>query len=198
MTGFHDFFIDSKLDQIHGWKEESVELNAVVLEASEWGELKRKINQNRGKADILAFEGGDEKLNRKAVEEPRLDVLLHPEKNREHSGLNHVLAEKAAENYVAIGLDFSYLYHSSRRDLVMKDWRKNIKLLEKYDAPYIITTRARKSYQLRAPRDLASLINELGGSGQKAVKQTPSKILERIKKRESSDFLGPGIEEVED
>lgn len=198
MTGFHDFFINSNLEQFHDWKEESARLNAVVLDASSWGELKRKITQNREKADILAFKGGDEKLNRKAIEEPRLDVLLHPEKNREHSGLNHILAEKAAENYVAIGLDFSYLYHSSRRDLVMKDWRKNINLLEKYNAPYIITTRAQKSYQLRAPRDLASLINELGGSGQKAVKETPSKILERIKKRKNPDFVNPGVDEVKE
>lgn len=196
MTDFHDFFINSEIDELHNWSRQATELNTVILEASDWGELKRKIGENRKEADILAFRGGDEELNRKAVEEPRLDILLHPEKNRENSGLNHILAEKAAENSVAIGFDFSYLYGSSRRDLVMKDWRKNLKLLEKYDAPYITTTRASKLDEIRAPRDLAALINELGGKGLKSVKDAPSEILERVEKRNSDEFVRPGVEEV--
>lgn len=78
----------------------------------------------------------------------------------------------------------------------MKDWRKNLKLLEKYDAPYITTTRASKLDEIRAPRDLAALINELGGKGLKSVKDAPSEILERVEKRNSDEFVRPGVEEV--
>lgn len=197
MTEFHDFFTNSKIDDLHGWSRRATEVNTVVLEASDWGELKKKIGENREDADILAFKGGDEELNRKAVEEHRLDILLHPEKNRENSGLNHVLAEKAAENFVAIAFDFSYLYNSKRRNLVMKDWRKNLKLLEKYDAPYLITTSASNSQDIRAPRDLSALIDELGGEGLKAVKETSKKLLELVEKRNEDGFVRPGVEEVE-
>lgn len=198
MAEFHDFFINSEVDELYGWSCRATQLNTVILEASYWGELKRKIGEHRKEADILAFKGGDEELNRKAVEEPRLDILLYPEKNRENSGLNHILAEKAAENYVAIGFDFSYLHNSKRKDLVMKDWRKNLKLLEKYDAPYILTTNASEPEEIRAPRDLAAVINELGGEGLKAVKETPSDMLETVEKRESDEFIGAGVEEVEE
>ena len=197
MTEFHDFLINSDLEELNGWSHEATQQDTVILEASEWGELKRKIGEHRKEADILAFKGGDEKLNRKAVEETRLDILLHPDKNRDNSGLNHILAEKAAENNVIVAFDFSQLYRSKRRDLVMKDWRKNIKLLEKYDAPYLITTNASKSDQLRAPRDLAALIDELNGEGLKAVKEVPSQLLDEVEKRNSESYIRPGVEEVE-
>jgi len=198
MAEFHDFLINSELEELSGWSPEATQLDTVILGASGWGELKRKIGNHRKEADLLIFKGGNEKLNRKAVEEPRLDMLLHPERNRENSGLNHILAEKAAENNVAIVLDFKFLYNSSRRDLVLKDWRKNLKLLEKYDAPYIITTNASKTSEIRAPRDLAALIDELGGSGLKAVKDTPAKILKLVEKRSSGEFIRPGVEEVDE
>jgi len=197
MSKFHDFLISSNLEELNGWSHRATELDTVILEASDWGELKRKIGENRKEADLLVFEGGDEELNRKAVEESRIDILLHPEKNRENSGLNHILAEKAAENSVAIGFDFKYLYNSNRRDLVLKDWRKNLKLLEKYDAPYIMTTKASKESELRAPRDLSALIDELGGKGLKAVKETPGGILALVEKRNSEGFVRPGVEEVD-
>jgi ribonuclease P/MRP protein subunit RPP1 len=184
MPRFYDLCIQNKSEEVTskmeelGW--ETPEIETVFLEADDWGELKRKIGENREKADVLVFRGGDEKLNRKAVEDSRMDVLLHPEKGRKDSGFNHVLAKEASKNQVALGLDFKMLDTSNKtRSHIFRHWQRNLMLCEKYDAPYIITSSAKEKYDLRAPRDLASVIDSLGYKGKKAVSEYPKNIVER-------------------
>lgn len=199
---FHDLCLKntsetvcSKAQEI-GWNTTNCTVNTVFLEADNWGELKRKIRENREDADVLAFRGGDEELNRNACESSKLDILLHPEKNRKDSGLNHVMAEAAAENSVAIGLDFTQLKNSGKKRMhLLAHWRKNLKLCEKYDTSYLVTTGAEKKHQLRGPRELKALIDSIGYSGRKAVSETPEGILERAEKSKSEKNVRPGVEE---
>jgi ribonuclease P/MRP protein subunit RPP1 len=183
MPRFYDLCIQNKSEEVTskmeelGW--ETPKLETVFLEADDWGELKRKIERNQ-EANVLVFKGGDEKLNRKAVEDSRMDILLHPEKGRKDSGFNHVLAKEASRNNVALGLDFKMLDTSNKtRSHIFRHWQRNLMLCEKYDAPYIVTSSAEEKYDLRAPRDLASIINSLGYTGKKAVSDHPEKIINR-------------------
>ncbi len=195
--GFHDFLINFQPENTLGWSQQSIDSKTTLLQEENWGELKKQIQQKSSGAEVLVYLGGKNKLNRKAVEDSRIDILLHPEHHRNDSGLNHVLVKEAAKNNVSIGMDFSKLYSAERKDKVMADWRKNLKLCEKYGAPYIITTNASEKRELRAPRDLAALVTVLDGNGIKAVKHRPKKILERVEKHKSGRFVGSGIEEVE-
>lgn len=184
MPDFYDLCIENKSEDITslmdelGWNTERI-IQADFLEAHEWGELKRKISEHNSESGLIIFKGGNEELNRKAVEDSRVDILLHPEKGRKDSGINHVTAKKASENNVAIGLDFKQLNTTNKkRSHIFRHWRRNMKLCEKYGADYLITTRAKEIYDLRSPRDLENLINSLGYNGKKAVSKTPSKIIE--------------------
>lgn len=178
-----------------GWTATSCEFNTVFLEANDWGELKKKIKDNRDEADVLVFKGGDAELNRKAAEDTRIDVILHPEKDRKDSGIDHVIAEKAAKNKVAIGFDLKQLKGSRKSQThILTAWRKNLKLCKKYDTPYIITTGATSKFELRAPRDLASVIGSLGFKGKEAVLKHPRKMLERAEKVNEEGFIRPGEE----
>ncbi|QKQ98033.1 hypothetical protein GKQ38_00645 [Candidatus Nanohaloarchaea archaeon] len=202
MSQFHELCLKnsseklcSKAEEI-GWNTTNCRVNTVFIQADGWGELKRKIREKRENADILVFEGGDEELNRKACESSRIDVLLHPEKGRKDSGLNHIMAEEAAENNVAIGLDFAQLDDSGKKRVhVLSHWRRNLKLCEKYGAQYLITTGAEQVHQLRAPRELRALIDSIGYSGQEAVSGTPEKILREVEKASSDKNIRPGVEE---
>lgn len=176
-----------------GWEATNCNLETVFLEADEWGELKRKIGEERNSADVLIFRGGDEQLNRKAAEDSRVDILLHPEKGRKDSGINHVVAKEAAKNSVAIGFDLRMLDASSKtRSHILRHWSRNLMLCDKYDAPYVITSGAGDRYELRAPRDLASIIDSLGYDGSKAVSEYPEKILERSRLVNEDGFVRPG------
>jgi RNase P/RNase MRP subunit p30 len=105
------------------------------------------------------------------------------------------MAEAAADNNVAIGLDFTQLEEQGKSRMhTLAHWRKNLKLCEKYDTPYLITTGAEEKHQLRGPRELKSLIDSLDYSGRKAVSETPKKILEKAEKSKSEENVRLGVE----
>lgn len=205
MTKFYDLCLRETSEDIKqladelGWTATNCEFETVFLEAEDWGELKQKINQSRGDCDILVFKGGDEELNRKAAGDTRIDVLLHPEKGRKDSGIDHVVAKEAAENRVAIGFDLSQLMtNNKQRTHLLSHWRRNLKLCEKYGTPYILTTGASDKLELRAPRDLASIIDSLGYNGKKAVSHYPARILERAEKVGEEGYVRSGVEVEEE
>jgi ribonuclease P/MRP protein subunit RPP1 len=201
MTSFHDFFINPELkDRAEelGWSGESIGAAVKVLEADDWGELKQKIQENREDYDILAFRGGDHELNRKAFSTPEMDVVLHPEKGRKDPGMNHIDAERASENNVAVGFTLKNIPEDGKRQSqTLSKWRRNLKLCEKYDTPYIITTEAEKRSDIRKPRDLAAVIKSLGGKELKSVKKFPGEMLEENRKAENSKTGKAGVELVE-
>lgn len=201
MPASHDFFISENLrDKAEelSWDAESLDASVEILEADDWGELKQKIDSARENYDILAFRGGNHKLNRKAFSEPRMDVVLHPGKDRKDSSMNHVDAKKAAENDVAIGFSLREIPENRKRQSqILAKWRRNLKVCKKYNAPYLITTEARKLSDLRAPRDLAAIISSLGYDGKNAVSEFPEKILKKNLKAQSDSQIRPGHEVVE-
>lgn len=177
------------------WTATSCDLKTVFIEADDWGDLKRKIGENREDAAVLVFRGGDEELNRKAAGDTRIDILLHPERGRKDSGIDHVIAEEAAENRVAIGFDLRQLFGSDKAQThVLRHWSRNLKLCEKYGTPYVITSGASNRHQLRAPRELAAVINSLGFDGKAAVSENPAEIVERTQRAREEGFVRPGVE----
>jgi ribonuclease P/MRP protein subunit RPP1 len=205
MTDFHELCLrDTSKDMEQfseelGWESTNCRYETVFLEADDWGELKRKIGEKRSRCDVLVFRGGDEELNRKAAEDPRVDVLLHPEKGRKDSGIDHVVAEAASENHVAIGFDLQQLLADGKKQThILSHWRRNLKLCDKYDAPYIITSHAGEKLDMRAPRELKALIDSLGYDGKKAVSDHPAAVIERAKKARDGSVVRPGVELEED
>ena len=73
------------------------------------GDLKKKVQKSRKNADIIMVRGGDLKINRAACEERSIDILSQPYRSRRDTGINHVLAKKAAENNVAIEINLKNL-----------------------------------------------------------------------------------------
>lgn len=198
MLRFYDLCVRKKSEEVNGKMQElgwniNPDLETVFLEADNWGELKRKIGETRDEADVLVFKGGNEKLNRKACEDSRIDILLHPEKGRKDSGFNHVMAKEASKNKVAVGLDFSMIAEASNktRSHLLRHWQRNLMLCNKYNAPYVIITGAEDKFGLRAPRDLASIIDSLGYNGKKAVSEYPEKVVERSERVQKDNFVRP-------
>jgi len=199
MTEFYDLCLRETSKEVQelaeelGWTATNCEFNTVFINADNWGELKKKIKHNRDDADVLVFEGGDVQLNRKAAEDTRVDVLLHPEKGQKDSGIDHVIAEEAAKNNVAIGFDLQQLMKNEKQQThKLTAWRKNLSLCEKYDTPFIITSGAQEKLDLRPPRELAAIIKSLDFKDNKAVSKHPKKILERSERVNEEGFIRPG------
>lgn len=191
-----DLCIKKKSEEVNhkaqelGWKDPE-SYSTCFINAENWGELKKKIQRNREKHHVLVFLGGDEQLNRKATSDPRIDILLHPEKNRKDSGLDRTAVKQASENNVVIGFDFSQLLVSPKKKVqILSKWRKNLRLCEKHDTKYLITTSAKEKYDLRAPRDLKSIIDSIGYSGREAIEIHEKILSKNLDKPESPSEEG--------
>ena len=120
--------------------------------------MKSLITKARSKVDILAVCGGNLDINRIAVENPVVDILLNPEFSRRDSGLDEVMVKLAAKNHVAIEFNFRTILHtySKVRSHILSHMRHNWTLVKRMDAPFIITSSANNVWDMRTGRELAS------------------------------------------
>jgi len=167
----------------------------VEIEAKNQEDLKKQVQKFRKKADVILVHGGDLKINRAATEDPRVDILSHPYRSRFDSGINHVLAVKAAENSVAIEINLKYflLTRPNQQYRVLNQFQQIMKLHRKYEVPVIITSDTSSFYGLRNPRDIMALAACFGMTKDEAfnaLSKTPQEIIYRNKIRD--DVIVPG------
>lgn len=171
----------------------------VEIEAKNQVDLKKKVQKFRKKADVILVHGGDLKINRAATEDPRIDILSHPYRTRLDSGINHVLAVKAAENRVAMELNLKYflLTRPNQRYRVLNQFRQLVKLHHHYHFPVIISSDASSPYDLRHPQDVVALAACFGMTKEEAsdaLSKTPLEIIERNNIRD--EVIIPGVKLV--
>lgn len=187
MPKFHDLGTRNSSEEFTakaeelGWDTTAANYDIERLDGTDWGELKKDIQ--RSNSDILIYEGGDGELHRKVAEHGKVDVIMSPDEGRKDSGIDHVIAKECAENDIAIGFEMRRLFTSEKqRSHILKHWRRNLKLCEKYDAMKLLTTGAEELNQLRAPQDTASLIESLGFKGKEAISDHPQNIIEEVRR----------------
>ncbi len=162
-------------------------VSGVEIKAQNVGELKKKIALYRRTATVLSVHGGNDKINRAACRDERVDVLMHPEHGR-HNGLNQVTAKLATRNGVAIGFSLSYFWKTDgiRRARLLAFQRKNISLCKKFGTDIVITSDACSHYDLRAPRELkalAKLVLLENDDAEAAISSVPFNIVQRRSSR---------------
>ena len=113
-----------------------------LIKTNNVNELISKINNAK---DLVIVEGGSDTINRLALENKKVNVLLSPEKGREkdfihyrNSGLNQVLCNLAHKNDIAIGFDFNNALNAQNKDEVLGRMMQNIRLCRKYKARMLI------------------------------------------------------------
>ena len=163
-------------------------------------DLRRKVQKSRKKADVIIIRGGDLKVNRAACEDKRVDILSQPYRSRRDSGINHILARKAAENSVAIEINLKTLLKTSLRYRyrVLSQFRHVIELQRKFKFPLIITSNAISKYDLITPQDITALSKCFQMSFEEsfdAISKTPQKIIEINDLRDS--YVVEGVRIVE-
>jgi len=154
--------------------------------------LRQIVQKHRANVCVLSVHGGNEKINRAALESPLVDILAHPGER-----LNQVLMRFAAENRVAIefNLDSIIKLRGRERVRVLAIFRHNLKLARKYDAPMILTSNAQSVYDLRAPREMIALASVFGMTEEEGVFAL-SAVPEEILRRRSDNWIMEGVEVV--
>jgi len=151
--------------------------------------------------DILLARGGNTRLNAAAVSTPGVQILTHPEFEREDPGLNHVLVKEAAKNGVAIEINLREVLIASKRTRVkvLENIARNVMLAKKFHTPLVICSGAVSHWMMRDPQVLVSLAVELGLSikeAKNAIIEVPRRIVEQAKKRRDGKLIMEGVEVV--
>jgi len=170
------------------------------FEARDLKELRVLTNKRRS-FDILLVRGGDLELNRAACETPEVDILTHPEYQRNDPGLDHVCMKFAAKNKVAIEMNFREILISNKatRAKIMYNIKHNIEVAKKYHAPVILCSGAISHWELRSPECLISMATQLGlelKDAKKSISEVPENIIKRVKERKSKKWVMPGVKVV--
>ncbi|MFH0928880.1 MAG: RNase P subunit p30 family protein [Candidatus Aenigmatarchaeota archaeon] len=201
-----DYESKEKLEElINKIRELETELEVypgVLIKADNVSDLKEKITKVREKALIVIVAGGSYEINRAACDDPRVDILAHPELGRIDSGLDEVCMQAAMRNNVAIQINFREILESFRkqRSYVLNHIEKNMSLAEHFRTPVLICSGAQSIWGMRAPRELVSVANVLGLDISKAflgMTTVPQEMVENNKKTLEGKKITEGVEIVE-
>ncbi|HTX61455.1 MAG TPA: RNase P subunit p30 family protein [Methanobacterium sp.] len=168
----------------------------VLIKARNPEDMRQKVKKFRSEAQVIMIHGGDQRINRSACEDPRVDIISNPYYNRRDCGINHVMARKAAQNQVAIELNIKHLSRTSShlQYRILNYYREIVKLKRKFNFPLIITSDAQSIFDLHSPLDLIALSRCFGMEQEEAISalsETPQNIIEKSNMR--NDVVVDGV-----
>lgn len=138
-------------------------ISGVEIRADSVEQLHGLTGKYQGDVDVVLVHGGDSSINSAASGMEAVDVLCHPLRGRDWN-FNHVLARRAAENSVAVEFNLSDVLRESGgvRVNALRDTRLLLKLVRKYDTPYVVSADPYTHHEIRAPRELEALLELIG------------------------------------
>ncbi|MBI3413631.1 MAG: hypothetical protein HY051_06180 [Candidatus Aenigmarchaeota archaeon] len=170
-------------------------VKAAEIKVNTPNELDKMLDRIRKKIELVIVRGGDVEVNRAAVSTNQVDVLSHPEMQRNDSGIDPVIAKAAADNAVCIELNFRQVLDSYRKSRVhtIAHMRQNLKLANKYGFPIAITSGAYSKWELRAPRELAAFGVGVGMKLEDAFKSLEALRIDANRQKLGRDWVMPGV-----
>jgi len=176
-------------------------VSCVIIKADNANDVDKIARKIRNKVEVLMVHGGDYDVNRAACESSLIDVLCHPELGRKDSGMDHICMRAAAENNVAIEINFREILESYKRKriYVLSAIKKNVKLAKKYGTKIVTTSGAVNKWGLRSCRDLVAFAYLLGldlGEAIATTSTTPEEII-RVNRQKLAGKAWEGVSVAE-
>lgn len=154
------------------------------------------VGNYRPECELLLVRGGTDALNRFAAEQDRVDVLARPFSG--DGDVNHVVVEAAKAHGVRLEFDLGPVLRTEGGARVqhLRKLRKLRELVDHYDAPFVVSATPTSHLELRAPRELVALGEQLGvpADDVRAGLAEWKRIAERNRERRSESFISPGVE----
>ncbi|WP_418284929.1 RNase P subunit p30 family protein [Halorubrum sp. DTA46] len=170
-------------------------VDAVEIDVDDATSASGAVGNYRPDHTVVCLVGGDDTLNRFAVEEPRIDVLARP--MRGSGDFNHVLAKAARDNGVHVEFDLGPLLRATggKRVRALADLRKLREIVTYYDAPHVVSANAASHLATRAPRELVAAAETVGFDPEwvRDGLRAWGEIAARNRDRRSEAFIEPGV-----
>jgi ribonuclease P/MRP protein subunit RPP1 len=171
-------------------------VDAVEIDTDDPTVLAGTLGSERSERTLVIVRGGDERINRQAVEDPRVDVLAAP--MQRGGDVNHVLAAAAARNDVHLEFDLGPVLGATggRRVRALSGLRKLREIVADADAPFVVTANPHSHLQLRAPRELRALGSVIGFQAEtiETGLEAWGHLAARNRERRSANTVEPGVE----
>ncbi|MFP8958810.1 RNase P subunit p30 family protein [Natrialbaceae archaeon A-CW3] len=171
-------------------------VDGVEVRADDPHQASGSVGNYRPQYTILAIHGGTNAINRFAVETDKVDVLAHPMAGS--GDVNHVLVKAAVENGVRLEFSFANVLRATggRRVRAIQSLRKLRELVTYYDAPYVVSADPHGPLELRGPRELCALGEELGFDREWITDglEEWGRLANRNRRIQSDSFIEPGVE----
>lgn len=168
-------------------------VDGVEVRADDPSRASGYVGNYRTEKTLVCVHGGDERINRFAVEQPAVDVLAHP-----GGAFNHVLAKAAAKNSVRVEFSLRDVLRSQGGERVqaLQHLRKLRELVTTFDVPYVVSGDPRSHLQLRAPRELTALGEQIGFTTAEIETGLAEwqRLAERNRTRQAASFVEPGVQ----
>jgi RNase P/RNase MRP subunit p30 len=141
-----------------------------LIESNE-KEARKIIEGLKGKNKIFALMGGDNALNRRAIETLRINYLVSPEKGKRKdslkqrdSGLNHVLVRECVKKNISILLDFNDILKLTGKERARRISKimQNIVICRKANCNIKIASLAINSDEIILPRERIDFGKSIG------------------------------------
>ena len=138
-----------------------------MISTSNREQARKEIKKLNSENKPIIIKTQDDSFNRKILEYGKFDILLFPPSNKQYkdkakqldSGLNHVLAEIATKDKIAIGFDLEEIRNLKREEKakILARIKQNIKICRKAKTSLVLL-----NYQDK--KDAFSLLISLGAS----------------------------------
>ena len=170
-------------------------VTGIEVDAESPDSVSGSVGNFREECTLLLARGGTNALNRYVVEQDRIDVLTRPMAG--NGEFNHVLARAAKTHGVRVEFDFGPVLRKSggQRVQAIQRLRKLREIVDQYDTPYVVSVNADSHRQLRAPRELRAVGEQIGftAEGITAGLDAWGEIAARNRERMADEFVEPGV-----
>ena len=170
-------------------------VSGIEIDADTPDSVSGSIGNFREECTLLLVRGGSNALNRYAVEQDRVDVLTQPMAG--DGDFNHVLARAAKTHGVRVEFNFGPVLRETggKRVQALRGLRKLRELVEYYDTPYVVSATPSTHFELRGPRELIAVGEQIGFSATQ-IEQGLTEwgaLAARNRERASDSFIEPGV-----
>lgn len=171
-------------------------VEALEIDTTDPAVLSGTVGAERTNQTVIIVRGGTEVINRHAVENPRVDILASPMRDR--GDINHVLAKAAAANNVRLEVNLGRILrdNSGSRVKAVSELRKLREVTADASAPIVVSARPESHYHVRAPRELIAVGAVIGFEADHVASGLAEwgNVIEENRHRLANDAIEPGVE----
>jgi len=173
-------------------------VSRIDLEPVNTADLLKSLSLLRRRVEIISVKCNSKSVARQAAKDRRVDILSFSPLDMKKRFFDSAEAELASSASASLEFDLApliYLYGFQRIRLLSR-MRREALIAKKYGVPILLSSGANDVRLLRKPGDYASLGYLFGldiGDAKKAISEIPKEMIERNRRKLSSNYVAPGI-----